>query len=121
MSSRMIHDGTAGRGSRTYQIYETDGVRWTAFVNGDHAVASIYFGDLRDYFETGVGTLPEKLLEFDFDEWETEPCFDCEYEDDQLVAHADDCYWKANPTADTPETAQAKAEQVVLAFAGGTH
>lgn len=119
MSSRMIHDGYAGRGSRTYQIYETDGVRWTAFVNGDHAVASIYFGDLRDYFETGEGTLPEKLIEFDFDEWESEACFNCEYKNDRLVRHDDDCYWKANPNADTPETAMAKAEQLVLAHARG--
>ena len=119
MSTRMIHDGTSGRGSRTYQVYETDGIRWTAFVNGDHAVASIYPGDLRDHFETGTGTLPAPLIDFDFDEWESEPCFDCDFDGERLIAHADDCYWKANPTADTPATAMAKAEQVVLAFAGG--
>ena len=121
MSTKMIHDGYAGRGSRTYQVYETDGIRWTAFVNGDHAAASIHFGDQRDHFETGTGTLPPALIEFDFDEWETEPCVDCEFDGERLVAHDADCYWKANPNADTPATALAKAEQVVRDFAGGKH
>lgn len=124
MSTQMIHDGYVGRGSRTYQIYETAGVRWTAFVNGDHGSVRIYFGDLREHFEvgrpeTGILALPDPLLEFDFDEWESEPCFDCEYQGDLLIAHDPDCYWKANPDADTPDTAQAKAEQVVLDFARG--
>ena len=119
MTTKMIHDDYVGRGSRTYQIYETDGVRWTAYVNGDHGSVRIYPGDLRDHFDTGAGELPEPLIEFDFDEWESEPCFDCDYQGDLLIAHAEDCYWKANPNADTPETAMAKAEQVVLAFAGG--
>ena len=121
MSTQMIHDDYVGRGSRTYQVYETDGVRWTAFVNGDHGSVRIYPGDLRDHFDTGAGELPEPLIEFDFDEWESEPCFDCDYQGDLLVAHAEDCYWKANPNADTPETAMAKAEQVVLDFARGKH
>jgi hypothetical protein len=118
MHSEMIHDGYAGRGSRTYQVYETDGIRWTAFVNGDHGVASIYMGDLREHFETGAGALPEKLIEFDFDEWETEPCADCDYDGERLIKHADDCYWKANPDALTPEKAQSVAEQAVLEAAG---
>jgi hypothetical protein len=109
------------RGDITYEVYETQGVPFTALVLGNHAVVKIYAGDLADAFEANgraaVNDL-EPLIDFDFDEWAVEPCFDCDYEGDRLIAHADDCYWKANPDALTPEKAQSVAEQAVLAAAG---
>jgi hypothetical protein len=110
------------RGDITYEVYETQGVPFTALVLGNYGIVEIYAGDLADAFEANgraaVADL-EPVIDFDFDEWAVEPCFDCDYDaKGQLVAHADDCYWKANPDALTSEKAQSVAEQAVLQAAG---